>query len=717
MVQADRRTVMAGAGALLVATVLPLPARLRASSSADAQAFEPNAFVRIGSDGVVTVIIKAVEFGQGAATGLATLVAEELDADWAKVRLEFAPNDNTRYANQRMGTMAVGGSTTMASAWMQMRKAGATARLLLVTAAARRWSVPVSAVITDRGTLRAGRHEAGYGELAAAAALLPVPGDVALKAPAQFRLIGKVAPRPDSAPKSDGSAIFAMDMRHEGLVHAVMAHPPAFGARVAHFDGTAALAVPGVRKVAQAGNGVAVYADCMAAALKGRRALDVEWDTTGAETRTSKQLEAEAMRLAALPGHAVVETAPFPADLSPGSRVVEASFVLPYLAHAPMETLNATMKVTGDRLDVWAGSQFQVLEPAAMAEELGIAEDKVLLHQCYAGGSFGRRATPGREFGHEAGKVCAAWGGPQSVKFVWTREDDLTGGFYRPMMVHKVRAAIGANGTILGWNHRMAGQSIVAGTPLEAGAKKRGYDQMMVEGANETGYRMGAHRLGVSEMASRIPVNWWRSVGASHTGFVIETMIDRLLASAGLDLIDGRIALLKDERACTVVSRVGEIAHWKRPRPAGRALGVAYVKSFGTHVAQIAEVSRGEDGLPRVHKVWCAVDCGLPINPDNIRAQVEGGIGFALGHALHAEIVLGEGGRVMQRNFDDYPSLRMGAMPDVEVAIITSEADPTGIGEPPVPPLAPAVASAWRVLTGQVIERLPFARAIREAGA
>lgn len=716
MMQADRRQVMAGAGALFVATLLPLPGRVRAAV-AGGQALEPNAFVRIGADGIVTVIIKAVEFGQGAATGLATLLAEELDADWDKVRFEFAPNDNARYINARMGTMAVGGSTTMASAWMQMRKAGATARQLLVTAASRRWGVPVAAVTTDRGILRAGRHEASYGDLVAAAALLPVPEDPPLKSPAQFRLIGKVAPRPDSAPKSDGSAIFAMDVHHDGLVHAVMAHPPAFGAKAARFEGAAALAVPGVRKVAPAGSGVAVYADSMAAALKGRRLLDVTWDMDGAETRTSEQLEAEAVRLAALPGHAVVETAPFPAELPAGAKVVEASFVLPYLAHAPMETLNATMKVTGDRLDVWAGSQFQVLEPIAMAEELGIAEDKVLLHQCYAGGSFGRRATPGREFGHEAGKVCAAWGGPEPVKFVWTREDDLTGGFYRPMMVHKVRAAIGADGAILGWDHRIAGQSIVAGTPFAEGARKRGFDHMMVEGADETGYRMGAHRVGVSELASRIPVNWWRSVGASHTGFVVEAMVDRLLAEAGIDLVAGRLALLEDERARTVVRRVAEIADWKRPRPAGRALGMAYVKSFGTHVAQVAEVSRGEDGLPRVHKVWCAVDCGLAINPDNIRAQVEGGIGFALGHALHAEIVLGEGGLVMQRNFDDYPSLRMGEMPDVEVAIIASDADPTGMGEPPVPPLAPAVASAWRVLTGQAIERLPFARAITEPRA
>ncbi|HUD31152.1 MAG TPA: molybdopterin cofactor-binding domain-containing protein [Novosphingobium sp.] len=716
MVLADRRQVLAGAGALLVATVLPLPGRARAAT-AGASVFEPNAFVRIDAEGLVTVIIKAVEFGQGAATGLATLVAEELDADWDRVRLEFAPNDNTRYANQRMGTMAVGGSTTMASAWMQMRKAGATARMLLVTAAARRWGVPVSAVRTDAGILRSGRHEAPYGAFAEAAALLAAPEDVPLKSPGQFRLIGKVAPRPDSAPKSDGSAVFAMDVRHEGLVHAVMAHPLAFGATVARLDDTAALAVPGVRKVARAGSGVAVYADSFVAALRGRTALDVAWDMAAAETRSSHELEAEALRLAELPGHAVVETAPFPVHLPPGSRIVEASFVLPYLAHAPMETLNATLKVTGDRLDVWAGSQFQVLEPAAMAAELGIAEDKVLLHQCYAGGSFGRRATPGREFGHEAGKVCAAWGGPEPVKFVWTREDDLTGGFYRPMMVHKVRAAIAEDGTILGWDHRMAGQSIVAGTPFEAGAKKRGYDQMMVEGANETGYRMGAHRLGVSEMASRIPVNWWRSVGASHTGFVIEAMVDRLLGAVGIDLVAGRIALLEDERARAVVRRVAGIADWQRARPEGRALGIAYVKSFGTHVAQVAEVSRGEDGLPRVHKVWCAVDCGLPINPDNIRAQVEGGIGFALGHALHAEIVLGEGGQVMQRNFDDYPSLRMGGMPDVEVAIIASDADPTGIGEPPVPPLAPAVASAWRRLTGQAIERLPFSRAIREARA
>ncbi|MEE4453095.1 xanthine dehydrogenase family protein molybdopterin-binding subunit [Novosphingobium resinovorum] len=715
MIRADRRQVLSGTGALLVAALLPLPGRVRAAALS--RNFEPNAFVRIDADGLVTVVIKAVEFGQGAATGLATLVAEELDADWDKVRFEFAPNDDKRYANLRMGTMAVGGSTTMASAWLQMRKAGAAARAMLVDAAAARWGVAAAQISTERGVAQAGRHRAHYGELALAAARLPVPEDPPLKSPERFRLIGKVAPRRDSACKSDGSARFAMDVRHDGMVHAVMAHPPAFGARMATYDAAAALAVPGVRKVAPADAGVAVYADSMAAALGGRKALAVTWDHTGAETRDSQALEAEALRLAALPGFAVVDTGPFPATLPTGARVVEGQFVLPYLAHAPMEPLNATLRLRDGRLDVWAGSQFQVLEPAAMAEELGVAADKVTLHQCYAGGSFGRRATPGREFGHQAGKVCAAWGGPEAVKFLWTREDDLTGGFYRPMMVHKVRAAIGADGTILGWDHRMAGQSIVAGTPFEAGARKRGYDKLMVEGADEIGYRVPARRLGVSELPSRIPVNWWRSVGASHTGYVVEAMIDRLLAGVGIDLVQGRLALMEDERGRTVVRRAAEIAGWSGPRREGRALGFAYVKSFGTYVAQVAEVSRGKDGSPRVHKVWCAVDCGLPINPDNIRAQVEGGIGFAVGHALHAEIVLGEGGRVMQTNFDRYPSLRIGDMPEVEVAIIASGADPSGIGEPPVPPLAPAIASAWRQLTGMAIERLPFARAIREARA
>jgi len=710
--ETTRRQVLAGGGALVLSFLVTSPAR---AARGVADLFRPNAFLKIAPDNSVTVIVQFVEFGQGSATGLATLIAEELDADWSQMRIEFAPNDDTLYKNLRMGTMAVGGSTSMASSWTQMRNAGATARAMLVTAAAKKWRVAEQAISVSRGKVSAGQKSATFGELIAEAARLPVPTEVPLKSPDRFTLIGTELPKLDSATKSDGTAIFTVDVKLPDMVYALVAHPPRFGGVPADFDGTAALAIPGVRKVAAVKSGVAVFADSFPAALRARSALQVRWDESKAETRSTDELYAEAARLADAPGVAVIDKGAYPASLPQGAHEVEATYYFPHLAHAPMETLDAVMRVRDGKLDLWMGSQFQVRETAAVAKELGIAEKDALLHQCYAGGSFGRRATPGGEFDIEAGQVCRAWAGPEPVKFLWTREDDIRGGFYRPIAVHKLRGAIAADGTILGWDHRVAGQSIVLGTPMAAGAIKRGYDKMITEGADAPGYRLGAHRLGVSVLESPIPVNWWRSVGHSHTGYVVEAFLDRLIAAAGLDPLAARLKLLDDARGRAVIQRVAEIAEWDRPRGEGRALGLAYVKSFGSYVAQIAEVSRGADGLPRVHKVWAAVDCGIAINPDVIRAQIEGGIGFALGHALFSEITLGAGGEVLQSNFDDYRSLRIGEMPDVEVAIMASDADPSGIGEPGVPPLAPAIANAWRKLTGQAVERLPFVRAIEGA--
>jgi len=713
--ETTRRQMLAGAGALVFSFLVMPPARAVTSGRARSHPFQPNAFLKIGADSSVTVIVKHVEFGQGAATGLATLIAEELDADWSQLRIEFAHNDDGLYKNLRMGTMAVGGSTSMANSWTQMRTAGATARAVLVAAAAKRWRVPEQSISVSKGRIASGCKSTSFGELVADAAKLPVPTDVPLKAPNRFTLIGTRLPKLDSAAKSDGTAMFTVDVKLPGMVYALVAHPPKFGAVPAGFDGSAAMAIPGVRKVAAVKSGVAVFADSFPTALKARSALQIRWDDSKAETRSTTELFAEAARLADEPGFTVVENGAYPAALPEGAREIEAIYYLPHLAHAPMETLDAVMRARDGKLDVWLGSQFQVKETAAIAGELGIAEKDALLHQCYAGGSFGRRATPGNEFDIEAGQVCRAWGGPEPVKFLWTREDDIRGGFYRPVMVHKLRAAIAADGQIIGWDHRAAGQSIVIGTPLGGGAVKRGFDKMMIEGADEPGYRLNGHRLSIGVLESPIPVNWWRSVGHSHTAYVVEAFLDRLFAASGVDPVAGRLALLEDQRALAVVHRVAEMADWQRPRTAERTLGVAYAKSFGSYVAQIVEVSRGSDGLPRVHKVWAAVDCGIAINPDIIRAQIEGGIGFALGHALYGEITLGQGGEVEQSNFHDYRSLRIGEMPEVDVAIIPSDADPTGIGEPGVPPLAPAVANAWRKLTGEVVERLPFTRSIRSA--
>lgn len=711
---ATRRGVLAGGGALVIALAMPLRARAAAGTAAGA-GFAPNAFVRVTPDNLVTVVIKSIEFGQGAATGLATLAAEELDADWSKVRLEFAPNDDSRYANPLMGTMLTGGSSSIATAHTQMRKAGATARAMLVAAAAKAWGVPASQVVAADSMLTAPGRKATYGEMAAMAAAMPVPADPALKSPGSFKLIGKTLPKLDSAVKSDGTATFTQDVILPGMITALVAHAPMPGGRVANFDAAAAKAVPGVLKVASVESGVAVYARTMAAALKGRAALKVDWDTSKAETRSSAQLEAIAMGLAAKPPLPVVDNGPLPAA-SDAVKIVEGTYTLPYLAHAPMETLDAVMQMKGDRMDVWLGSQMQVKECEAIAEAAGIAKDRITLHQQYAGGSFGRRATFDVTFGLEAGRVAKAWGGSEPVKFVWTREDDMTGEYYRPMTAHRVRAAIDAKGKVVGWDHGVAGQSLGNFAMLDT-LNGQKVDGMLLEGMREQGYVLANHRIGAGMLDSPMKVLWWRSVGHSHTGYVMETMLDRLFAAQGIDPVAGRLALQEDERAKGVIKEAARMAGWGRKPDEGRALGIAYVKSFSSYVAEVAEVSKGADGLPRVHKVWAAVDLGLAVNPDVIAAQMEGGIGFALGHVLHSEITLGEGGVIEQRNFDDYKSLRINEMPEVEVSIIPSDKDPTGIGEPPVPPLGPAVANAWLALTGQAVERLPFARGIAEKSA
>lgn len=701
--------MIAGSGVLLLGVFLPLRSR---GTPRPAQP-TPNAFLRIAADDTITVVIKHIEFGQGIATGLATVVAEELDADWSTVAIRFAPNNDELYKNLRMGTMGTGSSTGMANSYSQMRIAGAQARAMLVTAAAQRWKVAEHAVTVTNGVVRAGERRASFGQLAADAARITPPAEPRLKNPGDFRLIGKPLAKLDSRVKVTGEARFTMDVILPGMVHAAILHPPRFGACLASVDDRAARAIPGVLKVAPVPTGVAVYARDFHLALKGRAALVVTWDDTPAETRSTDQLFAAAEALADVPARKpVVAKGDVVAALASGARTIEATYHFPHLAHAPMEPLDAVVRHRDGRVDVWMGSQFQSRETIAVAEVLGIPPDRATLHQCYAGGSFGRRATTGMDFAREAGEVCKAWGGPEPVKFVWTRENDLAGGFYRPLMVHRLHGAVDRDGHICAWDHVIAGESFVFGSAYGPAAVKRGYDNAMVEGAMEPGYAIPARRLSAHVLETGVPTTWWRSVGYSHNSYAVETFLDELLALGGKDAVEGRLALLPEPRARDVLGEAARMAGWPRAASPNRALGVAVVKSFGTFVAQVAEVSRGDNGLPHVHRVWCAVDCGIAVNPDVIRAQIEGAIGFALGHVLHAEMTLHEGIAV-QRNFDTYSSLRIAEMPEVLVSILPSAEDPTGIGEPGVPPLGPAIANAWRRLTGQSVRRLPFARSVR----
>ncbi len=704
---ANRRSFLTGSAALTIGFTLPGKA---AKARSVRPVLLPNAFVRIHADNSVVIIAKHVEFGQGPATGVATIIADELDAAWGQVEVVFAPANDPLYKNLAFGTMGVGGSTAMRESWDQMRMAGAAARAMLVEAAAKRWDVEPGAVSIAQGVVSAGNRKATFGELVEDAAKLPVPQKPMPKTPDRYVYIGKHVSKVDSKAKTDGSALFTQDVRLPGMVHAAVRRPPAFGATVKKVEDGAARAIHGVLDVKPIPSGVAVYARDTWTAQRGAAALEVDWDMAKAETRSSDQMLAEYSAAARTPGRQVEAAGDAAAALARAAKTIDATYYFPFLAHAPMETMDYVIEKKGEGISVHAGSQFQVGEMGAMCGVAGVPFDKSALIQHFAGGSFGRRATPVMFDGTEAAACARAYGFAAPVKVVASRENDLTGGFYRPMTVHRVRAGIDATGAISGWDQVCAAKSIMKDTPFEPLGIRDGIDGNMIEGANDANqYKIGDFRLGQHLMKGGVPVLWWRSVGHTHTAFVKETMIDELLELGGKDLVAGRMELLKHDRAKAVLARVAEMAAFGKPAKKGRAKGIAVHESFDSFVAQVAEVSKGADGLPKVHKVWCAVDCGIAVNPDIIRAQMEGGIGYGLGHALYAELTLGEGGVVQQTNFDSYRSLRIGEMPDVEVAIIPSTERPSGVGEPGLPPIAPAVANAWRKLTGKAVRRLPFA--------
>ena len=679
------------------------------------EVFAPNAFVRIAPDNTVTIVGKHLEMGQGSYTGLAVILAEELDADWAQVKVEAAPADATRYNNLKLGPMqATGGSTSLANSWEQLRRAGATARAMLVEAAAQEWSVPAAEIIVDRGVVShppSGR-QATFGELASKAATLTPPTQVTLKDPKDFKLVGKVVRRVDGAAKTDGSAKFTLDFSAPGMLTALIARPPRFGAIVKSIDAIGTRRVKGVTHVVQVPSGVAVVATSFWAARKGREALRVTWDESRAERRGSDDLFTAYRALALGPGRPARREGDAAGALRRAAKVIEAIYEFPYLAHATMEPLDAVVRVGADGCDYWAGSQLQTIDQAAIARTLGLPPEKVRVHTLLAGGSFGRRGTFEGDVAGEAAAIAKAIGRDKTVKLVWTREDDIQGGKYRPLYVHRLRAGLDAQGNIIGWEHRIVGQSLMAGTPFERALVKNGVDGTSVEGAANLPYDIPNLTVELHTTQVGVPVHSWRSVGSTHTAYSTETFLDELAHAAGRDPLEVRRALLaKHPRHLGTLNLAAEKAGWGEPLPAGRARGIAVHESFDTVVAQVAEVSRRPDGLPKVERVVCAVDCGTAVNPDVVRSQMEGGIGFGLAAALWSEITLVHG-RVQQRNFDGYRPLRIEDMPAVEVHIVPSGAVPTGVGEPGVPPIAPAVANAFFQLSGQRARRLPFARLI-----
>ncbi len=708
-----RQFLKAGAlagGGLVIGFVIPGARRLSAQPAAAAavSSFTPNAFLRIGNDDRVTVLLSHSEMGQGVWTALPMLIAEELDADWSTIKVEHAPAAPD-YFSPVFGMQGTGGSTSTWSEFDRYRQAGAAARAMLVPAAATRFNVPVSGIRTENGEVIAGTRRARYGALADDAGKLqaPDPATLKLKDAKDWKIIGKATKRLDSPEKISGRAQFGMDVQFEGLLTAVVAHAPVFGGKVKSFDATAARALPGVRDVVQIPTGVAVIADHYWAAKQGRDALQVEWDLGPNAGLDSAKLRAEFSALAATPGLPAAQAGDVEAALPKAAKTVEAEYAMPYLAHAPMEPLNCTVKISPDKCELWIGTQFQTLEQKTAAEITGLKPEQVFVHTTFLGGGFGRRGNPWPDLAFEAVHIAKAAKAP--VKTVWSREDDIHGGFYRPAFVHKATIGLDAAGKPMAWRHVLAGQSIIAGTFFEPVMVKDGIDPSSTEGVADSPYvkDIPDHRVGLHSPRTGIPVLWWRSVGHSHTAFAMESLIDELAHAAGKDPVEYRRGLLANHaRHLGVLNLVAEKSGWGGALEKGRARGVALHESFGSYVAQVAEVSV-IDGAIKVHRVTCAIDCGIAINPAGIAAQIESGIAFGLGAALHSQITFKDG-RVQESNYHDYQVLRLSEMPAVEVHIVPSTEKSGGVGEPGTPPIAPAVANAVFALNGQRLRELPF---------
>lgn len=673
--------------------------------------FEPNAFVRITPDNRVIVIAKHLEMGQGTYTGLATLVAEELDAAWEQVEIEAAPANAKLYNNLFWGPMqGTGGSTAIANSFKQMREAGATARAMLVQAAAQKWNVPANEISVSRGVVQhqKSKKQASFGELAELAGKQSVPEEVFLKDPDEFQLIGKQLSRKDNRDKITGKAIYTQDIQLPGMLVAVVAHAPRFGGKVKSFDASQTNTVKGVTEVVQIPNGVAVLATNTWSAIKGRNALNVEWDNSNAFGMSSTDLLADYKNKAKQPGQAARREGDVEKTLKAAKKVLEANFTFPYLAHAAMEPMNCVVRLHKDGCEVWNGEQFQTGDQGALAQLFGLKPEQVKINMLYAGGSFGRRANPKSDYLLEAASIVKTIGGKAPVKLVWTREDDMRGGYYRPFYYHELKASLNKDGMPTAWQHRIVGQSILANTPFEGAMVKDGIDATSVEGASNLPYAIPNVSVELNSPKLPVPVQWWRSVGSTHTAFAVETFIDQLARTAEQDPVAYRRKLLQQHpRHLGVLNLAAEKANWGQPLAKNQARGFAVHESFNSYVAQVAQVTLHDNNTFSVDRVVIAVDCGLAVNPDIIRAQMEGGMGFGLAAALSSELTLENGG-VVQSNFHDYLVLRMNQMPAVEVHIVNSTEAPTGVGEPATPVIAPAVANALYVLTGKPFDRLPL---------
>jgi len=719
-INTSRRGFLKGAAA--AGAVLLIGARtdgaLAAASSETAQ-FNP--FVKIGADGTVTAIVKHFEKGQGPATGLPTLIAEEIGLRMDQIEYEFAPSNPQVYNNLLFGPFqGTGGSTAMANSWLQYRQAGAAAREMLISAAAQSWGVDTSGITIEEGIVKAGDKSAPIADFVAAASQMEVPAEPRLKDPSEFRLIGNdTVRRKDSAIKGNGQAKYAMDVHLPNQMVAMIKRPESRGGIANGFDDSASKEVKGYISAAVLPNkaGVAVYAENTWAAIQARDALEVEWDVSGAESRHSDQIKAEIMAaLDAEPAYNVnkADVGAVAAAIDGAEKVIEKTFYFPLLAHAPMEPLNCTIEQTADgTIVLHDGSQMPTGPHMAYQQIFNLPPEKIQINTMLAGGSFGRRATPDADYQVEAALAFVVTDRSRPVKLVWTREDDIRSGYYRPAVGHKVRVGLNADGNIAGWQHQVAGQSIIKGTAFESMLVHDGVDHSSIEGIADSPYDIPGMAVGLTDTPKATSVLWWRSVGHTHTAYVMETMMDLVAHAAGRDPVEFRLAHLTDEndadqkRKAAVLKLAAEKAGWGKA-PAGRALGVAVHKSFGSYAAEVVEVSGDPETGIRIEKVTCAVDCGIAVNPDVVRAQMEGGIGYGIGHVMRDQITL-TGGAVDQYNFPDYEPLRIGDIAAIDVHIVPSAEAPTGVGEPGTPPSAPALANAIGALSGTLVSELPMA--------
>lgn len=714
----SRRGFLKGVGAASAVLMVGIrPDGVLAAASSEASLLNP--FVKIASNGTVTAIVKHFEKGQGPATGLSTLIAEEIGLRMDQIDYEFAPSNPEVYNNLLFGKFqGTGGSTAMANSYMQYRQAGAAARELLINAAARDWGVPSASLKIEDGMIIGADNSAPLGDFVATATTLEAPAEPRLKDPSEFRLIGNPdVRRLDSTIKGNGTAQFGMDVHLPNQMIAMIKRPEQRGGLALGFDASGAQEIKGFIRAAVMPNqaGVVVYAENTWSAIQARDALSVEWDLSAAETRSSDAIRTEIeTALSSDPTYNVngTDMAATRAAIEEAAQVVEKDFYFPLLAHAPMEPLNCTIEATDDGgILLHDGCQFPTGPHMALAQIFELPMEKVQINTMLAGGSFGRRATPTADYQVEAGLAFVMTDRSRPVKLVWSREDDIRSGYYRPAFGHKVRVGLDDTGNIVGWDHRIAGQSIMKGTSFEAFSVRDGVDHSSVEGAADTPYQIPGASFGLTDTEKATSTLWWRAVGHTHTAYVMEVMMDMVASAAGRDPVEFRLAHLKggadQDRMASVLKMVADKGNWGNASD-GRAQGIAVHKSFGTYAAEIVEVSGTvSDGI-KIEKVTCVVDCGLAVNPDVVKAQMEGGIGYGIGHVMRDQITLTDGA-VDQYNFPDYEPLRIGDIAEIEVHILVSENAPTGVGEPGTPPAAPALANAIAAISSLRIGALPMA--------